>query len=178
MCNSSGKNLGLESQVKGMAFNKLGTVASTESHFGSFKKLPVWDGGTERRVSGACCSSLCAFVPALCSAESFSVYPWGECSPPTSYCCIERGARSLKGRWARREGAVCVLFVGEVPLEAELMISAYIHLSLCPPLIISVMLPFVLFQRHCTLDCHSILIDSSIFCYWNNFIMSFTPCVG
>lgn len=31
------ENLGLESQVevKGMAFNKLGTVASTESRFGS-----------------------------------------------------------------------------------------------------------------------------------------------
>lgn len=59
----------------------------------------------------------------------------------------------------------CALFVGEVPLEAELMISASIHIPLCPPLIISVMLLFVLFQRRCTLDCHSILTDSSIFCY-------------
>lgn len=46
---------------------------------------------------------------------------------------------------------VCVLFVGEVPLEAELMnacVSAYIHLSLCPPRIIflSAMLLFACIQ--------------------------------
>lgn len=33
-------------------------------------------------------------------------------------------------------GCACVLFVGEIPLEAKLMnacVSAFIHLSLCPP---------------------------------------------
>lgn len=81
-----------------------------------------------------CCSSLYAFVPALCSAESFSPSTPGVSAHlrPRIVALREELDHSNAGEHGGKEQ--CMLFVGEVPLEAELMpVFQLIFTSLCSP---------------------------------------------
>lgn len=107
---------------------------------------------------------LCTFVPVLYSAESFSIYPWDECSPPTSNCCFERRAGSRTIRWKWKEAA---MFTGKVRFEAELMNSCVcllwiIFLFVTFPAIYVI---YLLLYCPLNLNCHNSLIYSSINLY-------------